>query len=74
MWTRTKRRDMMGMCVLSMTRLPCVSLYSQGLATAPVLFAAEEEPKLKELIGRKFREVRFTIMYMVFFFQSPNDI
>ena len=34
---------------------PALSDLGQGLATAPVLFAAEEYPQLRELIHRRFR-------------------
>lgn len=43
----------------SLGKAPLADLKS-GLATAPTLFAAEEHPKLKALIGRKF--------------ESPGDV
>jgi geranylgeranyl pyrophosphate synthase len=36
------------------TLTPLPSLFPSGLSTAPVLYAAEEFPELKELIQRKF--------------------
>lgn len=34
---------------------PALNDLKSGLATAPVLFAAEEQPALKPLIARKFK-------------------